>query len=142
MKTAIKSYTLEQIPDIASLLKDLMSRAAVFTFSGQLGAGKTTLVGELLKQCGVTQPITSPTFTYMNRYENNYGQVFYHFDLYRIGSIDDFIMAGFNEYLYQPDSWALIEWPEVIMPLIDHSVCNVMIEYSSDHRTIHYTLIP
>lgn len=142
MNTYLRSYTLDQILEVASQLKSVMDRAAIITFTGQLGAGKTTLISALLKQCGVTQPITSPTFTYVNRYENSQGQVFYHFDLYRIGSIDEFIMAGFNEYLYQQDSWALIEWPEVIRPLIDHSVCNVMIEYKSNYRTIEYTLIP
>src|SRR5439155_12466456 len=95
---------------------------AVFTFSGTLGSGKTTLVQSLLESCGVMEHVTSPTFTYVNCYKNNRGETFYHFDVYRIKNCQDFIQAGFDEYLYQPNSWAFIEWPESILSLLDHQV--------------------
>jgi tRNA threonylcarbamoyladenosine biosynthesis protein TsaE len=57
------------------------------------------------------------------------GKVLYHFDLYRISSVDEFVLSGFNEYIYQPNSWALIEWPEVIEPLLEHHVCEVSLKY-------------
>lgn len=110
-----------------------MRTVQILTFTGPLGAGKTTVIRELLKQCGITQPITSPTFTYVNAYQNLQGQTFYHFDLYRVESIDDFISGGFDEYLYQPDSWAFIEWPEVIMPLCTQNVCHVTIDYPEEN---------
>ena len=58
-----------------------------------------------------------PTFTYMNQYKGMDGW-FYHLDLYRMGSLQDFMQAGFGEYLEQPNSWVLIEWPEIIEPLL------------------------
>ena len=118
-----------QMALVAAQLKNLMDHCQVFTFTGPLGAGKTTLVSELLRQTGIKGPITSPTFTYVNEYENEQGKRFYHFDLYRVKSLAEFLSSGFDEYLYAPASWALIEWPEVISPLLNHAVCQVSLEY-------------
>jgi tRNA threonylcarbamoyladenosine biosynthesis protein TsaE len=97
-----------------------------------------------LRSCGITETITSPTFTYVNEYTNSKAEHFYHFDLYRIGSVEEFQSQGFDEYLYQGQSWAFIEWPEVIMPLLTHNVCFVSFDYheDSDKRivTINYTV--
>lgn len=139
MKTRTITYGLEDIPAVAAELKEIMSRCHIFTFVGPLGAGKTTVIKELLSQCGVTQTITSPTFTYMNVYENDSDQLFYHFDLYRINSMDEFLAAGFNEYLYAPKSWAFIEWPAVIMPLLKDRVCMCEISYHNEQRIITIT---
>lgn len=127
-------YGLDQISQIAEYIRSLMPSCSVITFSGPLGAGKTTIIRELLHQVGVQEPITSPTFTYMNVYTNKSGQKFYHFDLYRIDSLEAFCDAGFDEYLYQPNSWALIEWPEPIMSILTHDVCHVTIDYFYEKR--------
>ena len=124
-----QKYTKDQIGEVALKLKELLSQCKVMTFTGSLGAGKTTLIGTMLRNMGVTEHITSPTFTYVNIYTMPDGKKIYHFDLYRINTVDEFIMAGFDEYLYAPNSWALIEWPAVIMPLLDHAVCNVTIDH-------------
>ncbi len=133
-------YSKDQIDQIVQELITLSKRCKVFTFNGPLGAGKTTLIRAFLQHMGVAQPVTSPTFTYVNAYENPQGQMFYHFDLYRIQTLDAFIAAGFNEYLYTPTSWALIEWPEVIMPLLTHEVCRCDIEYHDQKRIIKITV--
>lgn len=125
-------YSLEEHNNIVEELKNLMPTAKIFTFSGPLGAGKTTTIKALLRNCGVTETITSPTFTYVNIYSNSSDDHFYHFDLYRIGSIEEFQSQGFDEYLYQPKSWAFIEWPEVIKPLLTHDVCSVTFDYHED----------
>lgn len=128
------SYTLDEIDDVVEELYGLMGSCAIFTFTGPLGAGKTAIIKKLLARCGVKDLVTSPTFTYVNLYSNNEGEGFYHFDLYRIQEIEDFIAAGFDEYLYVPDSWAFIEWPEVIMSILDHAVCHVMLDYISENE--------
>jgi tRNA threonylcarbamoyladenosine biosynthesis protein TsaE len=125
-------YSLDQVPMIATKLKKLLKQHPVMTFSGSLGAGKTTLIQELLRQLGVKDVVTSPTFTYMNRYQNDQGVNFYHFDLYRAGGLDDFLAVGFEEFLYVPDSYTFIEWPEHIMPLLKNNVCHIQIEYAYD----------
>jgi tRNA threonylcarbamoyladenosine biosynthesis protein TsaE len=142
MKTDEIVYTLDTIDAIADELATLLALCSVMTFSGPLGAGKTTLIQALLRGCGVEDDIQSPTFTYLNEYASRYGQLFYHFDLYRLSNKQDFLEAGFQEYLYQPQSWALIEWPEIISSLLKHRVCNVIIDHHGlDRRKLRYTMI-
>ncbi len=103
------------------------------TFTGSLGAGKTTLIQELLRQCGIQERVTSPTFAYFNQYRSQ-EKTFFHFDLYRINSLNDFCAAGFDEYLSMPQSYTLIEWPEHIMPLLKEKVCHVYLDYHKDSK--------
>lgn len=123
------------VDTIEKLAKDILARtsdAAILTFTGDLGAGKTTLISALLKEAGVDELVTSPTFSYVHIYENEQGKKFYHFDLYRITTLDDFVMAGFEEYLYAPNSVCLIEWPEIITPLLARDVYHIAIDFDED----------
>lgn len=141
-ETAMITYRIDQVEEIAAKLWSLHDVCKIFTFTGSLGAGKTTLVRAILKESGVKELITSPTFTYVNTYINTQGFVLYHFDCYRITSVDAFLQAGFDEYLYQPNSWCFIEWPEIIMPLIDHAACHSNLEYESgEQRLLTYNVI-
>ena len=133
-------YTHDERDKAVELLNQQRDRCKVYAFTGTLGAGKTTLIRELLTTWGVTEPVTSPTFNYVNAYKNGRSETFYHFDLYRIGSEQEFRAQGFDEYLYDSNSWALIEWPEVIMPLLDHAVCFVSLEHQDDPFTRLLTL--
>ena len=125
---------IDELDVVVDSLLSLLKICSVFTFSGSLGAGKTTLVRALLKKLGVEGVITSPTFTYLNRYKNRQGQTFYHFDCYRLENTDDFTSAGFDEYLYEDNSWSFIEWPEVVMPLLKKKVCHVSIEHAGPDK--------
>jgi len=128
-------YGVDDIPELVRYFHTYLLPYQVLTLTGPLGAGKTTFVSKLLRSYGITQEITSPTFTYLNVYNNDKGQTFYHFDLYRIASLDAFAQAGFDEYLYQPNSLAIIEWPHVIMPLLTHDACHVTLDYDEDIDT-------
>jgi tRNA threonylcarbamoyladenosine biosynthesis protein TsaE len=134
-------YSLDTIESAVDVLYALLPNCAVFTFTGTLGAGKTTLVQHLLRRCGVTEVITSPTFTYVNTYTTSDGYTMYHFDLYRMHSLQDFLDAGFDEYLYAPNSWAFIEWPEIVMPLLTRTVCHVFIDYYNNQRNLKYYIL-
>ena len=125
---------VEDLPAVADFLISLMDKVAVYIFTGSLGAGKTTLIGTILSRCGVTEPIQSPTFTILQRHKNAQDQCFNHFDLYRISFLDDFLASGFQEYLYEPNSWAFIEWPEIIAPLLHGKVCHVSLEYAGEDK--------
>lgn len=122
-------YSNTEIQKAAEYLYGLKGHCDIYAFKGSLGAGKTTLVQQLLRCYGVTSTITSPTFTYMQIYYATTGQTLYHFDLYRLQSINDFIQAGFDEYVHKQDSWSFIEWPEIIEPLLGKRVCHVSLEY-------------
>lgn len=133
------NYSLKNILSPVKILTSFFNECSVFTFQGDLGSGKTTLVKKILKYNGVTGVITSPTYTYMTCYTNNKGQKFYHFDLYRIGSLEEFILLGFDEYIYQDNSWAFIEWPEVIIPLLQKKACYSQIDYKGlEDRIMSY----
>lgn len=137
MKNIELIFGLEELNSVAKDLSEKLKTTSVLTFTGPLGAGKTTLIRELLYNWGVsTEEITSPTFTYLNIYRNSEGKTFYHFDLYRIAKLDEFLMAGFDEYLYLPNSMCLIEWPSVINPLLKYSVCHINIDYHNDKRKL------
>lgn len=123
-----EEYRVNQIDTVVDGLLTLLSKTDIMGFTGPLGAGKTTLVQQLLRRCGVTQPIVSPTFSYVQSYRVG-SQLYHHFDLYRLTALDDFIQAGFDEYLYQPESKALIEWPEIIIPLLNQRACLVQLDY-------------
>ncbi len=116
------TYRLDQVADVVTQhLIPLMPTVGVFTFAGPLGAGKTTMIKSFLSLAGVAETVTSPTFTYVNSYSNDRGQTFHHFDLYRLSSVEEFVAAGFDEYLGQENGWCFIEWPGVIAALLDES---------------------
>jgi tRNA threonylcarbamoyladenosine biosynthesis protein TsaE len=125
-------YAYEDLNVVVKELEHCMATCQVFAITGPLGAGKTTVIKKLLQDCGVVSNVTSPTFGYVNEHSNSQGEKFYHFDLYRIKDVQEFQEQGFDEYLYQPNSWAFVEWPEVIKPLLTHNVCYVSFDYHDE----------
>ena len=124
-------YSLSEIDKVVSLLKEIVATNNIVAISGSLGAGKTTLITRLLKSLGVQGPITSPTFSYVNTYRTEDGKTIHHFDLYRVGSAQEFIDSGFDEYLHEQDALVLIEWPEVIKPLLPKETVQIELDYET-----------
>jgi len=137
----IIQYDLTKLSEIADRIVALLPVYQVFIFVGDLGAGKTALIRALLARCGIHEPVTSPTFNYVNCYVNADGQQFYHFDLYRIADEQQFMMLGLNEFLYRPNAWAFIEWPDAALPFLANAVCMVNLERTliEDERVITIT---
>lgn len=134
-KTETIEFNSTELESILIKLYTLKEHSKVYTFSGPLGAGKTTLVKGLLKHFGIHIPVTSPTFSYFNVYENNKGELLYHFDLYRLSNLQEFLEAGFDEFLYIDNSWAFIEWPTIIAPLLTRQTCTISIDYTDDNQS-------
>lgn len=122
-------YSLDQMDKIIEELFLKLQECQIFAFSGDLGAGKTTIIKKFLKRCGIQEVITSPTYLYVNHYVNSIEQNFYHFDLYRIKNLEAFQNFGFHEILSKENSWIFIEWPEVIESLLNKKVCFIYLEY-------------
>lgn len=95
----------------------------IVTLSGELGAGKTTLVRGLLRGLGWAGTVRSPSYALVEHYSLS-SLYLYHFDFYRFEDPDEWDAAGFAEY-FRPDSIGVIEWPERVaarLPAIDVSV--------------------
>ncbi|RYZ51522.1 MAG: tRNA (adenosine(37)-N6)-threonylcarbamoyltransferase complex ATPase subunit type 1 TsaE [Sphingobacteriales bacterium] len=94
----------------AQFLRDVDNRR-VFAFHGEMGAGKTTFITTVCKVLGVTDTVSSPTFSIINQYKTNKGQTLYHLDLYRLNDEEEAIMAGVEECFYS-GHYCFTEWPE------------------------------
>lgn len=116
-----KRFASDEIADVVEAhILPLLTAKHIITLTGPLGAGKTSLVRATLRALGVSGVIASPTFTYVQQYHDTRGLPLYHFDLYRLASMEDFCAAGFDEYLYDQHAHSFIEWPAVIEPLLEH----------------------
>lgn len=100
---------------LAALLPD----GCVVSLHGTLGAGKTVLARGLARGFGITEPVTSPTFTIVQEYPRPDGGRLYHLDLYRIQNATDAVGFGIEEFLFQPRSVAVVEWSERITELLE-----------------------
>lgn len=132
------TFSLKQIDVIIeNYIIPRMKEQNIFIFKGHIGAGKTTIIKRILKKCGVSDIVSSPSFNYVNSYKSNDENFFHHFDLYRLDSLDSFLSLGFDEYFYKNKSFCFIEWPEIITSLFEHSdlklqVCFVEISFVGD----------
>tara|TARA_R110000823_G_scaffold233253_1_gene359676 strand:- start:50426 stop:50839 length:414 start_codon:yes stop_codon:yes gene_type:complete len=109
------TYTQNEIGKVAEqLLKNSVSK--IFLFYGNMGVGKTTLIKELVKQLGVMEISSSPSFSIVNEYDTPRGAI-YHFDFYRIKDINEAFDIGLEDYLYS-GNYIFIEWPEKIDQLL------------------------
>jgi tRNA threonylcarbamoyladenosine biosynthesis protein TsaE len=113
-KIKIMTYSLDQLEDVSKyILKNTGSK--IFLFFGEMGVGKTTLIKALVKALGSEDNVSSPTYSLVNEYLAD-GKPIYHFDFYRINSIEEVYDMGFEDYLSQ-DAYIIIEWPELIETL-------------------------
>lgn len=94
------------------------SQSKVFCFYGAMGSGKTTLIKAMVKILAGTDQGNSPTFGLVNEYHDLNGQsLAYHFDFYRIDSLEEALDLGLEEY-FSTSSYLFIEWPMKIEPLL------------------------
>ena len=123
------TYKLHEL-DLAVefILKNSSSKTLLFY--GEMGAGKTTLIKKLVRALGVTDTVSSPTFSLVNHYESDAGPIF-HFDFYRIDQEEEALDIGFNDYL-DSGTWNLIEWPRRIEKLLNGDEQKLLIEPISE----------
>lgn len=134
------TYTLEDLPAVVKDWIALSSQfPSVYLFRGQMGAGKTTLIKEMGKQLGVLQSVQSPTFSLVNEYQNEAGDIIYHFDLYRLKNVREALDIGIEEYL-DSGHLCLIEWPEQAEDLWDFPHIEINIS-TQDEMHRHLTAI-
>ena len=135
--------TLADLPAAARQVQAALAESGcrVVAFEGEMGAGKTTLIRALASALGVTDDVSSPTFALVNEYRDGRDQPVYHFDFYRIDSIEEAERIGAAEYL---DSryLCLVEWPARVAELLPEPRLEVRLDVlSAEARTIHLALI-
>ena len=98
----------------------------IYTLTGDLGVGKTVFTQGVAAGLGITEPVNSPTFTIIQEYED--GRLpFYHFDVYRIGDLEEMEEIGYDDYFFG-QGICLIEWAELIEEILPEKRIDVTIE--------------
>lgn len=123
--------TLKEINKAASALVQKLEKSRKIAISGEMGAGKTTLIQSICKVLGVKDIVASPTFALINEYFTEKGESIFHFDLYRIEDISEMYDFGYEDYFYS-DSWCFIEWPEKAWELMPEDTLFLNIEVNED----------
>lgn len=107
-------------------LGETAKRGQVFALIGDLGVGKTIFTKGLAAGLGITEPVSSPTFTIVQIYEG--GRLpFYHFDVYRISDVEEMEEIGYEDYIYG-DGISLIEWADLIADILPEHYTRITIE--------------
>lgn len=124
---------LSALPEAARAFVAAMGDNTVFAFSAPMGAGKTTFISEICRALGVdSDDISSPTFSIINEYRSDTtGELIYHFDCYRLENTEEALDMGVEDY-FESGAVCLIEWPEIIEPLLPGDTVPVSIEQRED----------
>ena len=112
----IETRNEEATREIGKILGKAVKEGAVITLNGDLGVGKTVFTQGFAQGLGVEEPVNSPTFTIVQVYEEG-RMPFYHFDVYRIGDIEEMEEIGYEDYFYG-NGVCLIEWAELIKEIL------------------------
>lgn len=133
---------VERLSEVSDYLLELVSEAKVVLFYGSMGAGKTTLIKNLCKKLSVTDEVNSPTFAIVNEYLTEDDEPVYHFDFYRIKRLEEAFDIGYENYFYS-DHLCLVEWPEMIEPILPESYVKVEIMQgeADDDRVVTCSLV-
>jgi len=124
MSMIYEATTLDATKKIAQDFAKSLNSGDVVCMYGDLGAGKTEFVRAMAQEFGITDYITSPTFTIVNEYKGRLD--LYHFDVYRIADSDEMYEIGYDEYI-DGDGICVIEWAELIADILPPHRYNVTI---------------
>jgi tRNA threonylcarbamoyladenosine biosynthesis protein TsaE len=131
-------FTLTEIKEAAAKFWQAIADKKVIAFHGKMGAGKTTFIHALCDVKGVTDPVSSPTFSIINEYrfmEKEEQQKIFHIDLYRLKDAQEAIRAGVEDCLFS-NQLCLVEWPERALVLFPADSVHVFIEPAGDNTRI------
>jgi tRNA threonylcarbamoyladenosine biosynthesis protein TsaE len=117
---------------LGEAIGELLSGKEVLCLEGDLGSGKTTLIQAIGRALGVTEPITSPTFTLVNEYHGR-GVALYHVDLYRLHSTDEILQAGIDT-CFHSNGLCLVEWAEKARAVLPREHLYITLEHAGKDR--------
>lgn len=122
----IETFSAKETEELGYRVGKEAKPGDVYTLIGDLGVGKTVFTQGIAKGLDITEPISSPTFTIVQVYEEG-RMPFYHFDVYRIGDIEEMDEIGYEDYFYG-NGLTMIEWANLIEELLPQHYRNIRIE--------------
>lgn len=123
----------------AQHLAKAVLEARIVTLEGNLGAGKTTLVRNFCALFGVTDPVSSPTFSIINTYASAQGPI-HHMDLYRLKNVAEAVDVGLEDYLHSEEI-CLIEWPEVASTILPRPYLRIALQVEGMGRKLTFETV-
>jgi tRNA threonylcarbamoyladenosine biosynthesis protein TsaE len=125
-KEIIETFSQEETKEFARSLGEAASPGDVFALSGDLGVGKTVFAKGMAEGLGITEPVSSPTFTILQEYTS--GRIpFYHFDVYRVEEPEEMEETGFDDAIFG-EGVSLVEWAELITDIMPEHYTQILIE--------------
>ena len=122
----IDSFCAKDTYELGEKIGQMAKPGMVISLTGDLGVGKSVFTQGLAKGLGIEEPVNSPTFTIVQVYEE--GRLpLHHFDVYRIGDIEEMDEIGYEDYFYG-EGVCLIEWADLIREILPEQMCRVTIE--------------
>lgn len=125
-ETIYETFSPEETHALGKKLGASALPGEVYTLNGDLGVGKTVFTQGIAEGLGITEPVSSPTFTIVQVYEDG-RMPFYHFDVYRIGDIEEMDEIGYEDYFYG-EGLCMIEWAGLIEEILPEKRHDVTIE--------------
>lgn len=132
------NWTVKSVNELPEIAQKILAHITfkIIIFEGEMGAGKTTLIKELILQMGSSDHTSSPSFSIVNEYETAKGKV-YHFDFYRMKTEEEALDFGLDEYL-NSEAYNFMEWPEKIQSYLPEDYHTVKINSENGFRTINF----
>lgn len=141
MQTIYETYSAKETAELGRRLGKEAKAGEVYTLIGDLGVGKTVFTQGIAEGLGITEPVNSPTFTIVQVYDTG-RMPFYHFDVYRIGDIEEMDEIGYEDYFYG-EGLTMIEWANLIEEILPKKRKDIVIEKNLekgfDYRKITVT---
>lgn len=136
-KLCWQAKTAAELERIARELLMHHPNERIFAIYGEMGVGKTTFIKALCRQLGVSDIVSSPTFSIVNEYVSRNGERIFHFDFYRLQKSEEAFDLGYEEYFYS-GCYCFLEWPAKISLLLPADAISV---YMEDREGVRYIMI-
>ena len=131
------NFEINRFDDYNEVIENILDKnsSKIILFNGELGSGKTTLIQLICKKLKIKEKVLSPTFNLINEYKINKNLKVYHFDLYRIKSVQELIEIDFIDYIYS-GNYCFVEWPMICEDLIDINFKEIFIDIISEDKRL------
>jgi tRNA threonylcarbamoyladenosine biosynthesis protein TsaE len=130
---SIISHSEQQTLEVGKKIGEICQKGTIISIRGPLGSGKTILAKGIALSLGITEPVTSPTFTIIQEYSGIYP--LFHIDLYRLDNLEEFELLGGEELLYN-EAVTIIEWSEIIDSLLPDPTISIDISIEKNQDRI------